>query len=130
MEMGETKWNGLDTAETETSISVNWFKSFWKALTVAPAGGRHASLQHMNNFSPRAGLSYALDHSHRTIAHAAYSRFAGQLSPTTIGWLNPASTAGSATYRWVDKYGDHFAQNDVVRRGAHRVLPPQLARVT
>jgi hypothetical protein len=67
-----------------------------------------------NNFSPRAGLSYALDDSHRTIAHAAYSRFAGQLSPTTIGWLNPASTAGSATYRWVDKNGDHFAQNDEV----------------
>jgi len=68
-----------------------------------------------NNFSPRAGLTYALDENRRTIAHVAYSHFAGQLSPTTIGTLNPASTAGSATYRWVDANGDHFAQADEVQ---------------
>jgi hypothetical protein len=67
-----------------------------------------------NTFSPRAGLTYALDDSRRTIARAAYSRYAGQLSPTTIGALNPASTAGSATYRWVDTNGDHFAEADEV----------------
>jgi len=66
------------------------------------------------NFSPRAGLTYALDESRHTIARVTYSRFAGQLSPTTIGFLNPASTAGSATYRWVDKNSDHFAQADEV----------------
>jgi hypothetical protein len=66
------------------------------------------------NFSPRAGLTYALDENRRTIARAAYSRFAGQLSPTTIGGINPSSTAGSATYRWVDRNGDHFAQADEV----------------
>jgi carboxypeptidase family protein len=67
-----------------------------------------------NNFSPRAGLTYALDEARRTIARAAYSRYAGQLSPTTVGYLNPSSTAGSATYRWVDTNGDHFAQADEV----------------
>jgi len=67
-----------------------------------------------NNFSPRAGLTYALDDSRHTIARVTYSRFAGQLSPTTIGFLNPASTAGSATYRWVDANSDHFAQADEV----------------
>ena len=67
-----------------------------------------------NNFSPRAGLTFALDESRHTIARAAYSRYAGQLSPTTIGGLNPASAAGSATYRWVDTNGDHFAQADEV----------------
>jgi Carboxypeptidase regulatory-like domain/TonB-dependent Receptor Plug Domain len=66
------------------------------------------------NFSPRAGLTYALDDTRQTIARATYSRFAGQLSPTTIGFLNPASTAGSATYRWVDNNRDHFAQADEV----------------
>ena len=67
-----------------------------------------------NTFSPRAGLTYAIDESRRTIARVAYSRYAGQLSPTTIGWMNPASTAGSATYRWVDTNGDHFAQTSEV----------------
>jgi Carboxypeptidase regulatory-like domain len=68
-----------------------------------------------NTLSPRAGLTFALDESRRTIARAAYSRYAGQLSPTTIGWLNPASTAGSATYRWIDTNKDHFAQADEVQ---------------
>ena len=67
-----------------------------------------------NTFSPRAGLTFALDETRRTIARAAYSRYAAQLSPTTIGGLNPASTAGSVTYRWVDTNKDHFAQADEV----------------
>src|SRR6185503_700152 len=65
-----------------------------------------------NTFSPRAGLTFALDENRRTIARAAYSRYASQLSPTTVGGINPASTAGSATYRWVDTNRDHFAQAD------------------
>ena len=67
-----------------------------------------------NTFSPRAGLTYAIDDTRKTIARVTYSRFAAQLSPTTIGGNNPASTAGSATYRWVDTNHDHFAQNDEV----------------
>jgi hypothetical protein len=67
-----------------------------------------------SNFSPRAGLTVALDENRRTIARAAYSRYASQLSPTTVGFINPASAAGSATYRWVDTNGDHFAQADEV----------------
>jgi hypothetical protein len=61
-----------------------------------------------NNFSPRVGLTYALDASRKTIARASYFRYAGQLDTTTIGNTNPSSTAGSATYRWVDSNGDHF----------------------
>lgn len=71
-----------------------------------------------NTFSPRAGITFALDESRRTIARASYSRFAAQISPTTIGGMNPASSAGSATYRWVDTNGDHLAQADEVNTGA------------
>jgi hypothetical protein len=31
-----------------------------------------------------------------------------------VGHLNPSSTAGSATYRWIDLNSDHFAQADEV----------------
>src|SRR5262249_11784370 len=68
-----------------------------------------------NNVSPRAGLTYAVDQSRKTIVRASYSRFAGQLNTGTVGYLNPSSTAGSATYRWVDLNGDHFAQANEVQ---------------
>ena len=71
-----------------------------------------------NTFSPRAGVAYALDASHKTIARLSVSRFAAQLSPTTIGGMNPASTAGSVTYRWVDANGDHLAQASEVNTAA------------
>ena len=67
-----------------------------------------------NNFSPRAGLTYAIDDSRKTIARASFSRYAGQLETGTVGVLNPSSTAGSATYRWADFNGDHFAQANEV----------------
>ncbi len=76
-----------------------------------------------NTFSPRAGLTYALDESRRTVARVSYSRFAAQLSPTTIGFMNPASTAGFATYRWTDANQDHFAQNEEVRLDLPALAP-------
>ena len=67
-----------------------------------------------NDFSPRAGVTYALDESHKTVLRASFSRYAGQLNTGTVGVRNPSSTAGSATYRWVDLNGDHFAQDNEV----------------
>ena len=67
-----------------------------------------------NNFSPRAGVTYALDEDRKTVARASFSRYAGQLNTGTVGVLNPSSTAGSATYRWIDLNADHFAQANEV----------------
>jgi hypothetical protein len=67
-----------------------------------------------NNFSPRAGVTFALDEDRKMVARASFSRYAGQLNTGTVGVRNPSSTAGSATYRWVDTNGDHFAQADEV----------------
>ncbi len=67
-----------------------------------------------NNFSPRAGITYALDAERKMVARASYSRYAGQLNTGTVGVMNPSSVAGSATYRWVDANGDHFAQANEV----------------
>ena len=68
------------------------------------------------NFSPRVGLSYAIDASGKTVARASYSRFAGQLAPSTVWQLNPTtgSTPGNATYGWTDLNGDGFAQANEV----------------
>ncbi|PYR23701.1 MAG: hypothetical protein DMF98_17855 [Acidobacteria bacterium] len=67
-----------------------------------------------NNFSPRAGITVALDQVRKTIARASFARYAGQLNTGLIGTRNPSSTAGSATYRWNDLNGDHFAQANEV----------------
>ena len=67
------------------------------------------------NFSPRAGLTYALDESRKTVARASYSRFSGQLDSASVGYMNPSSSAGVAVYRWLDNNSDHFAQADEVQ---------------
>jgi hypothetical protein len=68
-----------------------------------------------NNFSPHVGITYAVDSNRKTVVRASYSRYAGQLNTGTVGYLNPSSTAGSATYRWIDLNGDHFAQASEVQ---------------
>ena len=67
-----------------------------------------------NNFSPRAGVTYAVDEARKMVARASFSRYAGQLNTGTVGVMNPSSAAGSATYRWVDLNNDHFAQANEV----------------
>ena len=68
-----------------------------------------------NNLSPRAGLTYALGRlARRPSRKLTYARYAGQLDTGTVGYLNPTSTAGSATYRWTDLNNDHFAQANEV----------------
>jgi len=68
-----------------------------------------------NDWSPRAGVTYALDDSRRTVARASFSRGAGQLNTGTVGVRNTSSTAGSANYRWIDLNSDHFAQANEVQ---------------
>ena len=63
------------------------------------------------NFSPRVGLSYALDNSGKTVARLSYSRFAGQLATTAVGYTNVADKAASITYRWTDLNADGFVSS-------------------
>ncbi|HKT78740.1 MAG TPA: TonB-dependent receptor [Vicinamibacterales bacterium] len=74
------------------------------------------SLFTWNNFSPRVGLSYAIDPTGKTVARVSFSRFAGQLAQSTVGTENPTtgSTPGSITYVWNDANGDHLAQTQEV----------------
>ena len=68
-----------------------------------------------NNASPRLGISYALDQSRKTLVRAGYSRYASQLdTDDTVGFLNPSSSPGFATYRWAPRAGDHFVHPDEV----------------
>jgi hypothetical protein len=66
------------------------------------------------NVSPRAGLTFALDASRKTLLRASFSRFAGQLGTGDVGNVNPSGNIGFAEYPWTDTNGDHLAQANEV----------------
>jgi len=116
---GDTIQRGALTVDVGVRFDRQWGKALASDIAPNPAfpnvvpGVSFAGYDSpftWTNFSPRAGVTYALDESRKTIARASFSRYAGQLETGTVGVLNPSSTAGSATYRWVDTNGDHFAQ--------------------
>jgi hypothetical protein len=68
-----------------------------------------------NDFSPRVGITYALDDSRRTLVRASFSRFAGQLETSIVGYSNLSANVGFIDYPWQDLNGDHLAQANEVR---------------
>jgi hypothetical protein len=63
-----------------------------------------------NDISPRIGATFALDSSNRTILRASFSRNAGQLETSIVGYSNPSASVGFIDYPWTDINGDHLAQ--------------------
>jgi hypothetical protein len=63
-----------------------------------------------SDFSPRVGLTYALDSGRKTLLRASYGRYVTQLATGVVGYMNPSGGQGWAEYRWTDLNGDHFAQ--------------------
>ena len=63
-----------------------------------------------NDVSPRVGVTLALDEARKTLVRASFSRAAGQLETSIIGYSNPSSNAGYIEYPWIDANGDHLAQ--------------------
>ena len=68
------------------------------------------------DFSPRAGLSYALDASQKTVLRASYARYASQLQFTWVQDENPVAP-GYLAYGWNDKNGDRLVQPEEVDFG-------------
>ena len=84
-------------------------ETFPDLLPAAEFGGSDGNLQDWNTFSPRMGLSYALDESRRTIVRASYSRYYQQLPFSDVTRENPTSV-GYVGYAWTDSNGDRFVQ--------------------
>ena len=63
-----------------------------------------------NDISPRVGVTFALDEARKTIARASFSRYAGQLETSIVGYSNLSGNVGFIDYPWVDANGDHLAQ--------------------
>ncbi|MBA2305503.1 MAG: TonB-dependent receptor [Acidobacteria bacterium] len=68
-----------------------------------------------NDITPRAGFTYALDESHRTLVRGSIGTSVGQLSNGTVGFSNPSSSVGFADYAWpADLNGNGFAEPDEI----------------
>ncbi|MET0553753.1 MAG: hypothetical protein ABW221_11990, partial [Vicinamibacteria bacterium] len=63
-----------------------------------------------NDFSPRAGLTYALDSGRKTLFRANFARYVTQLDTGVVGYMNPSGNQGWAEYNWNDLNGDNLAQ--------------------
>jgi hypothetical protein len=66
-----------------------------------------------NDLSPRAGFTYALDDSRKTLLRGSYAWYAGQLQTTAANILNPVA-ASYLEYDWKDLNGDEIVQNNEV----------------
>ncbi len=72
-----------------------------------------------NDFSPRAGFTFAVNDSRKTLVRANFAQYVTQLDTGTVGYANPSGNQGWAEYPWRDLNGDHFAQpNEVTATGA------------
>ena len=64
-------------------------------------------------WSPRVGLSYALNESRRTVLRANYALYGNLLAFGDVATINPVSY-GALAYAWNDFNGDKFVQPDEV----------------
>jgi hypothetical protein len=65
------------------------------------------------SWSPRVGLSYALNDSRTTVARASYALYGSLLSFGDVSEINPISW-GAKAYEWNDYNGDRFVQPNEV----------------
>lgn len=71
------------------------------------------------DFSPRVGLTVALDDKKKTVVRASYARYAGQLGPLDASYNSPVTYGYTyLAYRWADRNGDGFAQKDEILTNA------------
>ncbi len=104
------RFDGQAAKNLPASIPAN--RSF---PTLAPAvnyAGDAEALIDWKNVSPRAGFSYALSESRKTVVRGSYANYAGQLSYGNVG--TASIPAGYLAYGWNDLNGDRAVQPNEV----------------
>jgi hypothetical protein len=64
-----------------------------------------------NDISPRAGFTYALDDSRKTLLRGNFSIFTQQLAHPDVTAVNPIGGVARVDYRWNDLNGDGFVSS-------------------
>jgi hypothetical protein len=78
--------------------------------------GQYSTPIKWNNFSPRVGVTLALDDSRRTVVRGSYAFYQGQLGGTATSW-DAFPYLSYLAYNWVDTNGDKKVQKGEVLVG-------------
>jgi hypothetical protein len=101
------------------SIAANPILPAW--LPAITFGGADPKVR-FHDVSPRVGMTLDVQGDGKTIAHANYARYFGQVGTGGIsGQINPV-TAASVRFPWTDANGDKFVQANEVLTGLANVL--------
>jgi len=123
------RWDMQKAMNTPASAPAN--ASFPDRLPGLEYAGDSSYPIDWKDFSPRAGLSYALDAAQKTVARASYARYASQMQFTWVQDENPVAP-GYLAYGWNDANADRLVQPDEVVfsdfRGAVGIDPTNPAR--
>ena len=108
------RFDGQGAKNLPTTIPAN--KSFPTEAPAVNYTGNAENLIDWKNISPRAGFSYALNESRKTVVRGSYANYAAQLS---YGQVNGSAVPyGFLAYGWNDLNGDRFVTpNEVDIRG-------------
>src|SRR2546425_452704 len=85
-----------------------------RGRSTTPAATRATSKAGTNayefsNVAPRVGITYALDHSRKTVARGSYAMFASQLPGTAAAFISPIQPYTYIYYNAVDRNGNRVA---------------------
>jgi len=90
-----------------SSVGANPLQPTWLPAVAFPGIDPNIAF---NNFSPRLGVTYNVGGDGKTVVHANYAMYWGQVGTGGVsGQLNPV-TRVSARYAWVDLNHDKFVQ--------------------
>lgn len=103
----QTAGNDIATAEANGA-----FPNLMPASTFD--GTSAGDLYSWSTFSPRVGLSFALDEARKTVLRASYARYYEQLSFGSVTSVNPVNGYSYLAYGWNDSNKDGFVQTGEV----------------
>jgi len=102
----------LQTAKNSpATVAAN--KTFPEIMPALEYPGDAENAIEWTSFSPRVGMSYALNESRKTVLRASYALYGGQLSFGDVNDINPVAW-GAKAYGWNDFNGDRFVQPNEV----------------
>lgn len=104
------RFDGQSATNSATSIPAN--RSFPNLAPAVEFAGSPKNVINFKDFSPRAGFSYALTESRKTVVRGSYANYAAQLS---YGWAALEAIPSSyLAYGWNDRNGDKLPQPNEV----------------
>jgi hypothetical protein len=106
------RWDRQTSRNSPSTVAAN--ASFPELLPALDYAGNTDNSIDWKDWSPRVGLSYALDDARKTVVRASYARYASQLNAHWVAqYENPVASAYLA-YAWNDLNGDKLVQPNEV----------------